>query len=107
MPRLDPVEVICQPFSSSSRGEDRVEVIFCGGAREPQIHELWSFSEDRITHKVHPFARIDVGNFSGDCFQTDYSTEVGLRVDIYGQRFINGSAEWLGLLAPICDTGVA
>ena len=71
MPRREKVGVICQPFSSGNRDEYGVEFICCVGGREPQIHELWSFAEDRITREVRPFARIDVVDFSGDCFQND------------------------------------
>ena len=106
MPRREPVGVTHQTSSSSSRGEDRVEFIRCVGGRYPQFHELWSFAEDGITRKVHPFASIDVGNFSGDCIQTNYSTEVGRRVAIYGQRFINGSVKWLVVPDPFFNTGV-
>ena len=84
MPRHEPVGLICQPSRSDRGGEDRFEFIRCDGRREPQIHKLWSFAEDRITREVHSFVRIDVGDFSGDCSQNDYSTEVGRRVDIYG-----------------------
>ena len=70
MPRRKPVGVIRQPSSSGRGGEDGLDFIRCVGRREPQIHKLWSFAEDGITRKVHPFARIDVGDFSGDCFHT-------------------------------------
>ena len=76
------------------------------GGGEPQIHKLLSFAEDRITRKVHPFTRIDVGDFSRDCFYTAYVTEIVRKVFIYGQKSINGSVEWLGVPAPPCDTGV-
>ena len=65
------------------------------------------FSKDRITREVHPFARIDVGDFSGDCFRTAYATEIGFRVFIYDRKSINGNAERLGVPAPSCGTEVA
>ena len=77
------------------------------GGREPQIHKLWIFSEDGITCEVHPLARITVGDFSRDCFHTNYATEIGRRVAIYVRKFINGSVDCLGIPAPFCDTGVA
>ena len=49
---------------------------------------------------------IEIGDFYGDYFQTDYST-VGRKGPIYGQRSINGSVEWIGIPAPFCNTGVA
>ena len=107
MPRREPVGVIQPIFRSSSRANDRLEFIRCVGGRQPQIHELWSFVEDGITREVHPFARIDVGNFSRDCFHTNYATEIGRRVFSYGRKSINGSIKWLGVPAPSCGTGVA
>ena len=84
MTRRKPVGVIRQPSNSGSGADARLEFICCVGGREPQIHELWTFAKDSITREVHPFARIDVGNFSGDCFRTAYATEIGRRVSIYG-----------------------
>ena len=107
MHRRDPVGVIRQPFSSGSGGEDGVEFICCVGGWEPQIYELWNFSEDEITCEFHPFRRIDVGDLSGDCFQTYYFAEEGLRVSIYGQISINRSVKWLGVPVPFSDTGLA
>ena len=102
-----PAGVIRQPSSSGSRDKDGLEFIRCVGGQEPQIQELWSFSEDGITRKVHPFARIDVGNFSGDYFHTVYATEIARRVFIYGWKSINGSVKWIGVPDPSCGTGVA
>ena len=72
----------------------------------PKSMNFGVFPKDGIPCEVHPFLRVDFGNFSGGCFQTDYSTEVGPRVAIYGQKSINGSVEWLCIPAPFCDTGV-
>ena len=106
MTRRKPIGDIRQTSNSGSGADARLEFIRCGGCREPQIHDLWIFAEDGITREVHPFARIDVGNFSGDCFRTAYATRIGHRVSIYGRKLINGSVEWLGVPAPSCDTGV-
>ena len=105
MTRRKPVGFIRQPFSSSSGADDRLEFIRCVGGREPQIHELLMFAKDGITRKVHPFAQIDVGNFSGDCFCNAYGTEIG--VSIYIQKMINGSVERLDVPAPSYGTGIA
>ena len=107
MTRLKPVRIIRQPSSSGSRDKYGLEFIRCVGGQEPQIHELWSFAEDIITREVHPFARIDVCNFSRDCFHTAYVTEIVRRVFIYGQKYMNGSVKWLGVPAPSFGTGVA
>ena len=107
MTRRKPVGVIRQPSRSDRRDEDGLEFIRCVGGREPQIHELWSFAEDGITREVQTFARIDVGDFSGDCFHTAYATEIGRRVFIYGRKSINGNVKWLKVPAPSCGTGVA
>ena len=76
MPRLKPFGAICQPFNSSSRANDGLEFICCVGRQHPQIHEVWTFADDGITYKFHPFARVDVGNFSGECFGTNYFAEM-------------------------------
>ena len=89
MTRSNPVGVTRQPSNFGSGADDRLEFICCVGGQESQIHELWIFSEDGITRKVHPFARIDVVNFSGDCFRTAYATEIGRIVSIYVQKWIN------------------
>ena len=68
MPRRKPIGVIRQPSSSGSGDEYGLEFIRCVGGRDPQINKLWSFAKDGITREVHPLARIEVGNFSGDCF---------------------------------------
>ena len=103
MPRCEPVGVILQPSSSGSGADDRLEFIRFVGGREPQIYELWTFAEDGITRKVHPFARVDVGDFSGDCFQTYYMTEERRRVTIFGQISINMSVKWLSVPVPFYD----
>ena len=84
MTRRKTVGVIRQSSNSGSGADDRLEFIRYVGGREPQIHELWIFAEDGITREVHHFARIDVGDFSGDCFRTAYATGIGRRVPIYG-----------------------
>ena len=104
MHRRKPVGVIRQPSNSGSRSDDRLDFIRCVGGREPQIHKLWTFPEGGITRKVRPFARVDVGDFSGDCFQAYYTTEERRRVTIFGQISINASIEWLGVPIPFYDT---
>ena len=107
MTKHETFRVICQPLSSDSGADDGLDFICCVGGREPQINKLWSFAEDRITCEVHSFVQITVGNFSGDCFQTDYATEIGRRVAIYGQESTNRSVKGLDVPAPFCNTGVA
>ena len=109
MPRREPTGVIHQPSRSGSGGDDGLEFIRCVGGQEPQIHKIWSFAKDVITRKVHPFARIDVGNFNGDFFHTAYDTEIERRVFITAKNplmeALNGLAflpllvilGWLGL----------
>ena len=62
-----------------------------------QNPEVWTFSDDGITPEVHPTAIVDVGAFDGDFFATDYLTENGHRVPIFGRKSINGSFEWMGV----------
>ena len=105
MPRREPVGVICQPFSYVSRSKYGVDFICCVDGQEPQIHKLWTFAKDGSTCEFHPFALIDVGDFSGDCFQYFFA-EAGRRVSIYGQRSINWSVKWLGIPVPFKETVV-
>ena len=104
MSRHEPVGVIRQPFRSGNGGKDGIEFVRCVDGQEPQIHKLWSFAEDGITREVHPFARVDVSNLSGDCFQTYYMTEEACRVTIFGQISINASVEWVDNPAPFYNT---
>ena len=105
MPRCKPVGVIFQPSNSGSGADDRLWFIRCVGRWEPQINEIWIFAEDRITCEVYPFARIDVGDFSGDCFRTAHATEIGRhRVTIFGRIYINMSVEWFSVPIPFYDT---
>ena len=68
MPRREPVGAIRQTFNSSSGADDGLEFICYVGGQQTQIQEVWTFGDDGITREVHPFARVDAGAFSGDCF---------------------------------------
>ena len=72
MPRREPVGDIRPPFNSGSGDDDGLEFIRCVGGQKPEIHEVWTFGDDRITHEVHPFAHVDIGAFLRDCFGTNY-----------------------------------
>ena len=104
MTRHKQVGVIRQPFRSGKGREDRIEFVHCVEGWEPQIHELWSFAKDGITREVHPFTGVNVGDLSGDCFQTHYMTEEARRVTIFFQKSINASIEWLGTPVHFYDT---
>ena len=104
MPIRVPVEVICQPVRSGYGDEDVNEFVLCVNGRVPQIHKLWSFAEGGITCEVHPFAHVDVDNFSRDLFQTYYIIEEDCRVTIFSRRCINVSVKWLGTPVPFYDT---
>ena len=93
----DPVGAIRQPFNYGSGDDDGLEFIRFVGGKQPEIHEVWTFGDDRITPKVHLFARVDVGAFIGDCFGTNYLDEHGRRVTMYGRKLINRSVEWLSV----------
>ena len=75
MPRREPSGAIFQPYNSGSGEDDGIDFVRCVGGRQPKIHEVWNFGEDRITPEVNPFACIDVGDFVRDCFATDCLTE--------------------------------
>ena len=86
MPRRDPDGSIRQLYNSGSGENDRLEFIRCVGGRQPEIHEVWTFGEHRITTDVNPFVRVDVGAFFRGCFATDCLTENGCRVPMFGEN---------------------
>ena len=53
---------------------------------------------------VHPFACVNVSDFSGDCFQTYFMTEEARRVTIFVRISNNASVEWLGTPVSFYDT---
>ena len=97
MPRPDLVKAIHQPSNSGSGYDGGLDFIRCVGRKQPEIYEVWTFSDNKITPKVHPFARIDVSNFVGDCFATDYLIENGRKVPMIRRKCINGIFEWMGI----------
>ena len=86
MLRPEPVLAICQPSNFGIGGNDRIEFIRCVDGKNLEIHEYWTFREDIITPEIHPFARVDIGAFVGDCFATDYLNENGRRVPMFGEK---------------------
>ena len=70
MPRQEQVVSISQSSNSVNGDYDKLEFIRCVGVRQPDIHEVWTLGDDRITHKVYPFALVDVRNFVGGFFAT-------------------------------------
>ena len=71
MPSPEPVGAICQHSKSSSEADYVFYFIRCVSGRQAEIHEVWTFGNDGITPEDHPFERIDVGSFIGDCFETN------------------------------------
>ena len=61
MATWEPVVSVRHRSNSGSGGEDGQEFICCVNGRQPEIHEVWIFGEDGVTHEVHPTARVDVG----------------------------------------------
>ena len=45
IPIRKPVGAICQPSSSGSGADDKLEFICCVFRRKPQIHEVWTLTE--------------------------------------------------------------
>ena len=97
MPKSEPVGAIRQTSNSGSGADDGIEFIRCVGGRQPEIHEVWTFGNDGINPEVHPFACVDVGDFIGDCFATNYLAGNGGRVPMFGRKLINGSFKWMGV----------
>ena len=114
MARREPVGSISRPSDSGNGGAEVPELIQFVDGQEPQIHKFWDFGDDGVTREVHPTSQVDVGAGVVGEFATNYLTESGRRIPIFGRIYINGSVEWLGvtaanILAPCsilvdCDT---
>ena len=83
MVRLKPVAVQAAPsctvqsFRYSRGGEYGVWFNRCIDRRDPKIHELWTFAEDR-TREFHPFAWIKISDdFTRETFYTDFVSVKG------------------------------
>ena len=61
MARQESVGSIRLPSDYGSGDEDGPEFIRCVDGQESQIHEVWTFGEDGVTHEVHPTAQVDIG----------------------------------------------
>ena len=97
MPRPEPFGLISQTSISGSGNDDGLEFIWCVGGRQPEIHEVLTFGDDGIMPEVHLTEIVDVGTFVGDYFATNYLTENGRRVPMFGRKLINGIFEWMGV----------
>ena len=61
------------------------------------MHEVWASSSDGVMHEVLPTAQVYVrAGVVGD-FSSDYLNEIGHRVPIIGQIYMNGNVEYLGI----------
>ena len=67
------------------------------GRSEPQIHEVWTFSEDSVTREVHLATQEDVRSGFVREFATNYLTPSWHRVPVFGRNPINGRVKWLGV----------
>ena len=107
MTRRAPVGSIRHTSVSGSGGAEGTEFIQYVDSREPQIHEVWDFVSDGITHEVHSTAQVDAGNLAVGEFSSDYLNESGRRILILGRISINGSVEWLGVTEFLRTNGPA
>ena len=97
MAAWEPVGSIRRRSNSGSGDKDRPKFISCVNILQPQIHEVWTFGEESVTHKVHLTARVDVGTgFTGE-FATDSLTPIWHRVPMFGRNYINEISKWLGV----------
>ena len=97
MARRDTVGSNRWPSNADSDNEDRPQLILCVDRLQPQIHEVWTFGDDGVTHEVHPTARIDVSTgFFGE-LATNYLTPSWRRFPMFGRIPINGSVKILGV----------
>ena len=96
IPRLYPVGSISRPSDSGRGYDDGPQFIRCVDGQQPKTHEVWIFGENGVNPKVHPTVHVDVGNFSGDYFSTNYPTPTWCRVRMFGLKSKNGSVNWIG-----------
>ena len=87
-PTVGPIR---RPSDYGSGGTEGPEFILFVDGREPQIHEVWAFGSDGITHEVHPTAQVDIiAGVMGE-FSSDSLTESGRRITILRKISMNGS----------------
>ena len=94
---LEPVGAIFQPSDFGSVENDGPHLISCIDGRQPKFNEVWIFGEDDVTPEVYPTVCIDIGDFFGDYFSTDYLTPTWHRFTMVSRKSINGSVKWLGI----------
>ena len=85
----DPVVSIDRPYDSGSRYSEGPKFIWCVDGLEPQIHEVWDFSEDVVSRKVFPTAQVDVGTGVVREFLNDSLTENWRRFLMFGRISVN------------------
>ena len=61
MDRREPVGSFDKPSDFGSGDAEGLEFIRCVDEREPHIREVWTFSEDGVTHEVHLTVQVDIG----------------------------------------------
>ena len=97
MTRRALVRSICLPSASDSGGAELPKFIRCVDGRELQIHKVWAFGSDDITHEVHPTAQVDVSAGVVGEFSSNYLTRSGRMIPILRKISIIGSVEYLGI----------
>ena len=106
MDGMYPVGDIYWRSNSGSGDEDRSKFVQYVDGREPEVHKICTFGEDGVTPKVHTTAQVDVSAGFVSEFSTNYLTEDGRRIPMFGRKSINGSVEWLGVTAPLRTNGI-
>ena len=79
----------------------------CIEGQEPEVFELWAFSEYGI-RKVHPYARVQISeNIFGETFYTQFFNAQEIRIPFLSRRSVNESVQWLDVPRPFGETGIA
>ena len=95
--RRAPMGTIRRPSDFGNKGTDTTSFIQWINDREPQINELWCLSVDKIYHKVHPEARLEIPAGTVRELVTDYLAENGRHIPIIGKLSVDNSVQFLGL----------
>ena len=94
-----------QRLISGRGGEGGVWFTRCIKGREPEIYELWTFSDDEIC-EVHPFAWVQIrDDFTGETFNTHFFNAISVRIPFLSRRSVNGSVQWLYVPQPFGKIG--
>ena len=113
MPRRQPVCFEASPPHTVQRlrygrGEEGDVWFTCSiEGQDPEIYELWNFSDDGIS-KVQPYAQVQISDdFIGETFYTHFFNAREVRIFFLGRRSVNRSVQCIDVPRLFGKTRVA